>query len=113
MQGIELRMMEWQTGMLANNMTNEQAPICSSCQTPMVLRVKGQDKFWGCPNWKDCGGKNVPASGYRDTGKKTFIKKEALNEIDQGDKMIEGMRNIYEKLDEILKAIKTEKTINM
>jgi len=35
-------------------------PNCYACGTPMVLREKDSSKFWGCPNWKTCGGKTIP-----------------------------------------------------
>lgn len=38
-------------------------PKCEQCGTEMVLRTKGSDKFWGCPNYKECGGKTLPYEG--------------------------------------------------
>ena len=35
-------------------------PVCSACGTPMVLREKDGSKFWGCPNYRQCGGKTKP-----------------------------------------------------
>ena len=37
-----------------------EAPDCLACQTPMILREKEGSQFWGCRNWKECGGKTIP-----------------------------------------------------
>ena len=49
-----------------NPNTNE-VPDCMACQSPMVLRQKGGDKFWGCPNWQECGGKTFPYGKQKPT----------------------------------------------
>lgn len=39
------------------------APKCPACQTTMKLRKgkDGKNDFWGCPNYKNCGGKPITA----------------------------------------------------
>lgn len=34
-------------------------PECPICYVPMVLRTKGDSKFYGCPFWKECGAKTI------------------------------------------------------
>lgn len=40
------------------------APNCSLCEAPMKLKAKGEEKFWGCSNWRydgtGCKGKTMP-----------------------------------------------------
>lgn len=38
-------------------------PKCEKCETEMILKQKGPDKFWGCPNWKQCKGRTRPYDG--------------------------------------------------
>lgn len=38
-------------------------PNCKSCGTQMRLREKDGSKFWGCPNYKNCGGKTQSYQG--------------------------------------------------
>lgn len=38
-------------------------PKCDKCEEEMILKEKGQDKFWGCKNWQRCGGKTKPYEG--------------------------------------------------
>jgi len=63
-------------------MTTEQAPICPACQTPMLLRAKGEDKFWGCPNYRECGGKTIPYLGYKNQ-KKMPIGNDGMSAINK------------------------------
>ena len=41
---------------------NKLPPQCKTpeCRATMVLKTKGEDQFWGCPNWKGFGCKTVP-----------------------------------------------------
>jgi ssDNA-binding Zn-finger/Zn-ribbon topoisomerase 1 len=43
--------------------TRNMIPSCNKCNTQMRLREKGNDKFWGCPNWASCGGKTMTYRG--------------------------------------------------
>lgn len=38
-------------------------PKCEKCNAEMILREKGGEKFWGCANWKQCGGRTKPYAG--------------------------------------------------
>ncbi len=38
-------------------------PKCDKCESEMILKQKGADKFWGCPNWQRCAGKTKPFAG--------------------------------------------------
>lgn len=71
-------------------------PICSECQSPMALREKNGEKFWGCPNWKSCGGKTRP---YGKSAPRTF-QKPASSPPTKED-AITWLKKIYEKVEEI------------
>ena len=83
--------------MAYNNTTHSEAPPCMACQSPMVLREKDGSKFWGCPNWKECGGRTMPygkpalAKVPQDEAKKIFAT-EVFRRLDE----------ISAKLDELL-----------
>lgn len=36
-----------------------EEPECVNCHVPMVLRIKGESSFYGCPFWRECGAKTV------------------------------------------------------
>lgn len=38
-------------------------PKCDKCESAMILKQKGPDKFWGCPNYARCGGKTKSYAG--------------------------------------------------
>lgn len=71
-----------------------ETPKCNKCQTLMVLRTKGEDKFWGCPKYKECGGKTIPFGGYQAT--QTTQGGGGNNE-----EVMEALRELWAKLDTI------------
>ncbi len=89
-------------GLYTKMLNNIQPPLCSACQTPMVLRVKGNDKFWGCPNYKECGGKTVP---YYISRKSSFQKPPD----NQGIELImEEIVGTNERLDKLIAYLVTK-----
>lgn len=36
------------------NESDKRTPFCPSCRTPMKIKYKGKNKFWGCPNFPKC-----------------------------------------------------------
>jgi ssDNA-binding Zn-finger/Zn-ribbon topoisomerase 1 len=51
------------------------APHCPACGSEMKLREKDDSKFWGCPHYKECGGKTIPYG----VQKKPFQKEGKVN----------------------------------
>lgn len=85
-------------------------PKCDKCDTEMILKEKGEDKFWGCPKWKDCGGRTKPYAGVDN---KTSPK--AQNGRPDGFQVIgDTLFRIESKLDILLgdKLPKTEQVKN-
>lgn len=41
-------------------MENPQLPFCPNCGATMILKTKGEGKFYGCPNWRERGCKTLP-----------------------------------------------------
>lgn len=60
----------------------------------MILKEKEGQKFWGCKNWRECGGKTIPY------GQKGFQKATSGN-----DEVMNGLRKIYAKLETIQGAV--------
>lgn len=94
-------------------MPDETPPICSNCETPMNLMIKGSDRFWGCPNWKDCGAKTIPYGGYKNGGYKKKPVRQSPG-FKQEDEALQDywLRKIYQKLDEILKELQKDPLYN-
>lgn len=38
----------------------DKIPRCDKCNLYMQVRRKGNDRFWGCPNWQNCHSKTKP-----------------------------------------------------
>lgn len=79
---------------------------CEKCESQMILREKDGSKFWGCPNWKECGGKTRP---YQGSDANTSL--DAKNGRKDGFQVIgETLYRIEEKIDALLgeKGIKVE-----
>ena len=74
-------------------------PICNNCGTKMVLRTKGEDRFWGCPNWKTCGGKTIPYKGERKKDKPQDVRPQQPTDLqmifDQLQTLDKGMREVW------------------
>ena len=71
-------------------------PRCPACDTPMVLRDKNGEKFWGCIHYKECGGKTIP---FREAPKSGgFPKVVNGNEILM-DEIQDFRKEINERLD--------------
>jgi len=86
----------------------EIIPTCYSCGTPMVLREKGGDKFWGCPNWKSCGGKTIPYGKPKQKDKpQTWTSSGANIKTQTGEQMIkEAINGIGKRLDGLATFLK-------
>ena len=77
----------------------ETPPNCSSCQTPMVLKEKEGQKFWGCPNWKECGGKTIPFGGYKKkSGAEGFQK---VGSDTQHEEIMKEFEKLNKRLDNL------------
>ena len=79
------------------------SPLCANCQTEMVLREKQGEKFWGCPNWRECKGKTIP---FRPTQSKEPIKEIRtipILRLDLKDKeeLLKPLREIWKQNEEI------------
>ncbi len=46
-------------------------PKCEKCKSEMLLKQKGSDRFWGCPNYAKCGGKTKPYDGVEKSTENT------------------------------------------
>jgi len=83
-------------------LNNIQPPLCSVCQTPMLLKEKDGQKFWGCPNYRECGGKTVPYY----INKKPSYQKSPQN---QGIEVVmDEIVGINERLDKLIAYIVTK-----
>ncbi len=78
-------------------------PQCPACGTPMVLREKEGSKFYGCPHYKECGGKTIPFSEPKPTQNSTW--KNVVPKINTGDngEIVEGLRAIWVELEKLNK----------
>ena len=83
------------------------APQCTVCGAKMFLREKDGSRFWGCQNWKECGGKTIPY--YKKEPPKptqqTFQK--AVGEFDQGEQILKGLREIYKEVKTLREEFKS------
>ncbi len=85
-------------------------PKCEKCNAEMILKEKGGEKFWGCANWKQCGGRTKPYAGVDN---KPSL--EAKNGRPDGFQVIgDTLFRIESKLDILLgdKLPKSEKVKN-
>lgn len=71
-------------------------PSCYNCQRTMVLREKEGSKFWGCENWKNCGGKTIP---YNDGKASPKPRNEPSTELSE---VMETLHRIELKVDALL-----------
>lgn len=56
-------------------------PKCDKCGSEMLLKQKGEDRFWGCPNYAKCGGKTKPYGGAdKPNVNQKSLAKETLEE---------------------------------
>jgi len=78
-------------------------PKCDKCNAEMILKEKGGEKFWGCPKWKECGGRTKPYAGVDSTPKAQIGRPDGFQVI--GDTLY----RIEIKLDLLLQ----EKNINL
>lgn len=83
----------------------EIIPTCPACSTPMVLKTKGNDRFWGCPNYKSCGGKTIQYKGEPPKDKPAVIRSEQPTDIqiimDLLTTIDKGQREIWKLLTKI------------
>jgi len=95
-------------------MTPEQTPPkCPNCGSPMDLKEKGGDRFWGCPNYRDCKAKTVPYTKASDI--KRFNKPQGTNfqKVESRDNPIideiqTGFREVNERLDKLIEHVVTK-----
>lgn len=74
-------------------------PTCPECGTEMVLRTKGEDKFYGCPNYKECGAKTI--SYGRNKKEKPEVRRPEQSTADQIIlEEIQGLRKGFDDMKE-------------
>jgi len=89
---------------MPNNIT---PPNCEVCDAQLVKKEKDDKTFYTCPNWKpnNAGCKGMIWFPPSIKKKGSSVRKE----YDQGEKIVEGLRSLWEKLDEILAELKGQK----
>lgn len=73
------------------------SPNCPNCGEEMLLREKDGSKFWGCRNWKECGGKTIPY-GVPRPKPQGFQKAVGGNE-----EVMDALRKVYQEIQELRK----------
>ena len=81
-------------------------PTCSKCGTPMLLKEKNGEKFWGCPNYRQCGGKTKPYGSK--TPKQPQNLSKSPTERQEGIVMVmDELAAIQTRLDKLISYIIT------
>ena len=85
------------------------APDCPNCQTPMELKTKGNDKFWGCPNYQECGSKTIP---YQEALKRRHIGEQKITKEAGRAMMLEEIRDLVRDIKNELRTMNGKRIEN-
>jgi ssDNA-binding Zn-finger/Zn-ribbon topoisomerase 1 len=76
---------------------NLEAPKCPNCGQTMVLRTKGADKFFGCPNYRNCGAKTIAFQGQKTYPKPTYTPQQTSPSGGNSDVLL-ALREVYKEV---------------